>query len=100
MHLVTDPISKFTPLGIEISNKSSPNEVKELIELDIVIMATGFDPVGSFASAFDMGGDISFDKDKELFLNAPKAYLGSCLVREEDMTIDHVLLVLLMIQWC
>ena len=97
MHLVTDPISKFTPLGIEISNKSSPNEVKELIELDIVIMATGFDPVGSFASAFDMGGDISFDKDKELFYNAPKAYLGSCLVREGDMTIDHVRLALLMV---
>ena len=92
MHLVTDPISKFTPLGIEISSTSSPNEVKELIELDIVIMATGFDPVGSFASAFDMGGDISFDKDQELFHNAPKAYLGSCLVREEEMTIDHVLL--------
>ena len=71
--------------------------MKELIELDIVIMATGFDPVGSFASAFDMGGDISFDKDKELFHNAPKAYLGSCLVREEDMTIDRVLLVLIMI---
>ena len=97
MHLVTDPISKFTPLGIEISSTSSPNEVKELIELDIVIMATGFDPVGSFASAFDMAGDISFDKDKELFYNAPKAYLGSCLVREEEMTIDHVLLALPMI---
>ena len=97
---MTDPISKFTPLGIEISNKSSPNEIKEHIELDIVVMATGFDPVGSFASAFDMGGDISFDKDKELFHNAPKAYLGSCLVREEEMTIDHVLLEPLMIQWC
>ena len=94
---MTDPISKFTPLGIEISNESSPNEIKEHIELDIVVMATGFDPVGSFASAFDMGGDISFDKDKELFHNAPKAYLGSCLVREEEMTIDHVLLALLMI---
>ena len=94
---MTDPISKFTPLGIEISNKSSPNEIKEHIELDIVVMATGFDPVGSFASAFDMGGDISFNKDKELFYNAPKAYLGSCLVREEEMTIDHAVLPLLMI---
>ena len=94
---MTDPISRLTPLGIEISNKSSPNEIKEHIELDIVVMATGFDPVGSFASAFDMGGDISFDKDKELFHNAPKAYLGSCLVKEEITTIAHVLLVLLMI---
>ena len=97
---MTHPISKFTPLGIEISNKSSPNEIKEHIELDIVVMATGFDPVGSFASAFDMGGDISFDKDKELFHNAPKAYLGSFLVREEDLTIYHVRLGLLMNQWC
>ena len=56
------------------------HNTKRQIDLDVVVMATGFDPIGSFASAFDMGGDIQFDKEKELYENAPKAYLGSCLV--------------------
>ena len=85
VHLVTDPISRFTPKGIEVDKKSSDITEKELIELDIVILATGFDPVGSFASAFDIGGDVAFSKEKELIEAAPKAYLGSCLVRRDYM---------------
>jgi len=84
VHLVTDPISKFSTNGIEInkaSKESSDIKQDEHIDLDVVILATGFDPVGSFGSAFEMGGDITFDKHKDLFETAPKAYLGSCLVR-------------------
>ena len=83
VHLVTDPISRFSMKGIEViktTTESSDINKTQLIDLDIVILATGFDPVGSFASAFDMGGDITYDKDKELIETAPKAYLGSCLV--------------------
>ena len=80
VHLVTDPISKFTPTGIEVKKGSSNFQWKERIGLDVIILATGFDPVGSFASAFDIGGDITFDKEKELYQSVPKAYLGSCLV--------------------
>ena len=83
VHLVTNPISKFSTKGIVVNKASleTPDvEKEELIDLDVIILATGFDPVGSFASAFEMGGDVGFDKHKELFETAPKAYLGSCLV--------------------
>ena len=75
---MTDSIAKFTPKGIKI-NKPHLNGEDE-IELDVIILATGFDPVGSFASAFEVGGEIKFDKQKELYDNVPKAYLGCCLV--------------------
>jgi hypothetical protein len=84
VHLVTDPISKFSMKGIEINKacmESSDIKQDKHIDLDVVILATGFDPVGSFASAFEMGGDVTFNKNKELFETAPTAYLGSCLVR-------------------
>ena len=80
VHLVTETISNFTKNGIEIVKDDEGKQTKRQIDLDVVIMATGFDPIGSFASAFDMGGDIQFDKEKELYETAPKAYLGSCLV--------------------
>ena len=79
VHLITDTISNFTKGGIEVKNDV---DGKRQIDLDVVVMATGFDPIGSFASAFDMGGDIHFDKEKELYDTSPKAYLGSCLVSQ------------------
>ena len=80
VHLITDPISKFTEKGVEVAIGGDGEEKKQQIDLDVVIMATGFDPIGSFASAFDVGGDVQYDKEKELYETAPKAYLGSCLV--------------------
>ena len=88
VHLVTDPILNFTEKGIVVA---TGDKKKQQIDVDIVIMATGFDPIGSFASAFDVGGDIQFDKEKELYETAPKAYLGSCLVRLVRFTIIHVI---------
>ena len=80
VHLITEPISNFTKNGIEVIKEVEGKQEKHHIDLDVVVLATGFDPIGSFASAFDMGGDIKFDKEKELYETAPKAYLGSCLV--------------------
>ena len=77
---MTEPIKRFTPKGIETSSSGGGESASSEVEVDVIILSTGFDPVGSFGMAFDIGGDVAFDLQRDLYDKLPQAYLGTCLV--------------------
>lgn len=68
VHLITESIQEFTENGIKTSDGKEHS-------FDLIVYATGYSPIESFRSAFDLynGQGVRFN---DIIADYPKAYLG------------------------
>lgn len=77
VHLVTDPIAALTEKGINTTAGGGGGE-DEIIPLDVIIYATGFDLQKSFRTVRTVGADGLVMEEE--WGTLPKAMLGTTYV--------------------